>query len=146
MFKSINFDTSDAHDKYLLYSQFVTWYCKETSIVPLSDYAHNPVYQELAKLNDYFKNADEKTFTDLIHGKGYTNEIEKINRDDSDLFITITLKAASMKKMRLRVTGYYHDKYLYPLSCEGLIMIFIEYGVNKPKCVAVNRRMKKKIT
>ena len=66
--------------------------------MPLSDYAHNPVYQELAKLNDYFKNADEKTFTDLIHRKGYTNEIEKINRDDSDLFITITLKAASMKK------------------------------------------------
>ena len=49
-----------------------------------------------------------------------------------------------MKKMRLRVTGYYQDKYLYPLSCEGLIMNFIKYGVNKPKCVAVNRRMKKK--
>ena len=51
-----------------------------------------------------------------------------------------------MKRMRLPVTGYYQDKYLYPLSCEGLIMNFIEYGVNKPKCVAVNRRMKKKIT
>ena len=49
-----------------------------------------------------------------------------------------------MKRMRLRVTGHYQDKYLYPLSCEGLIMNFIVYGVNKPKCVAVNRRMKKK--
>ena len=92
MFKSIKFDTSDAHGKYLLYSQFFTWYCKKSSIVPLSDYAHNPVYQELAKLNDYFKNADEKTFIDLIHGKGYTNEIEKINRDDSDFLSRSRLK------------------------------------------------------
>ena len=59
---------------------------------------HNPVYQELLKLNDYFANADEKVFIDLRRGKGYTNEIEKINRDDGDLSITITLKAAATKK------------------------------------------------
>ena len=44
--------------------------------------------------------------------KGYMNELEKINADNSDLLITITLKAATKKKMRLRVTGYYQGKYL----------------------------------
>ena len=97
-FTSVKFDTSDTHNKYLLYSQFVAWYYKGSSIAPLSDYVHNPVYQELLKLNDYFANADEKVFIDLRRGKGYTNEIEKINRDDGDLSITITLKAAATKK------------------------------------------------
>ena len=82
----------------MLYSQFIAWYYKGSSIAPLSDYVHNPVYQELLKLNDYFANADEKVFIDLRRGKGYTNEIEKINRDDGDLSITITLKAAATKK------------------------------------------------
>ena len=82
----------------MLYSQFVAWYYKGSSIAPLSDYAHNPVYQELLKLHDYFANADEKVFIDLRREKGYTNEIEKINRDDGDLSITITFKAAATKK------------------------------------------------
>ena len=28
LINSVKFDTSDAHDKYLLYTQFVAWYCK----------------------------------------------------------------------------------------------------------------------
>ena len=97
-FKSVKLDTSDALDKYLLYSQFVAWYRKGLSIVPLSDYEHNPVYQELPKLNNYFTNADEKIFIDLRLGKKYTNQIQKINREDSDLLIRITFKAAATKK------------------------------------------------
>ena len=82
----------------MLYSQFVAWYRKGLSIVPLSDYEHNPLYQELPKLNNYFTNADEKIFIDLRLGKEYTNQIEKINREDSDLLIRITFKAAATKK------------------------------------------------
>ena len=66
--------------------------------MPLSDYEHNPLYQELPKLNNYFTNADEKIFIDLRLGKEYTNQIEKINREDSDLLIRITFKAAATKK------------------------------------------------
>ena len=35
-----NFLFSDAHDKYLLYMEFVAWYCKGCSVVPLPDYAN----------------------------------------------------------------------------------------------------------
>ena len=103
-FNSVKFDTSDAHDKYLLYTQFLAWYCKGSSIAPLSDYTHNPIFQEMPIMNQYFTSADEKIFTNLRRGKGYTNETEKINTDDSDMSIKITLKAAAAKKMRLRVT------------------------------------------
>ena len=48
------------------------------------DFAHNQVYQELPKLNDYFTTAEEKIFIDFRRRKAYTNEIEKRNRNDSD--------------------------------------------------------------
>ena len=97
-FKSVKFDTSDAHDKYLLYTQFIAWHCKGSSKDPLSDYAHNPVYQELPTQKQYFTNANKKIYIDLRRGKGYTNEIKKLNRDDSDLSITITFKKAAAAK------------------------------------------------
>ena len=133
-FNSIKFDTSDPRDKYLLYSQFVAWYCKGSSIALLSDYAHNLIFQELPIQNQYFTNAAEKNFIDLRRQKGYSNKIEKLNRDESDLSITFTLKNAATKKMRLRVTGYYHGEYLYSLSNEEL-MNYKEYWINKQKSI-----------
>ena len=96
-FNSVKFDTDDAHDKYLCYSQFFAWYCKGSSIAPLSDCLHNPIFQELPTQSEYFGSADDKIFIDLSRGKAYTNEVEKTNRDDSDLSVTITLKTATTK-------------------------------------------------
>ena len=90
----------------------------------------------MATLKQYFTIADEKFFIDLRCRKSYTNEIEKLNRDDSDLSIAITFKKAAAKKMRLRVTGYYQGEYLYSLSSERLIMNYKEYNVNKQKSIA----------
>ena len=96
----------------------------------------NPAYQGLLTQKQYFTTADEKFFIDLRCGKGYTNEIEKLNRDDSDLLITITLKTLLLlQKMRLRVTGYYQGKYLYSLLNEGLIMNYKEYSVNMQQSI-----------
>lgn len=136
-FNTVKFDTSDAHDKYLLYMQFVAWYCKGSSVIPLSDYVNNLTFQELPDLNDYFTNSDEKMFIDLRRGKCYTGELEKINRDDSDLTITVTLKATTTKKTRLHVTGHYQGEYLYSLSNEGLIMNYKVYRVSKPNSIAL---------
>ena len=134
-FSSVKLDTDDLHNKSLLYNQFVAWYCKGSSIAPLSDYANNPVFQELITLSKYFTSADEKIFIDLRRRKGWTNETEKLNRDDSNLTITIKLKAAAAEKMRLHVTGYYQGKNLNSMSREGLIVNYKEYGVNKQKSV-----------
>ena len=100
-FNSVKFDTADAHDKYLLCSQFVVWYCKGSSIAPLWDYVYNRIYQELPTMSEYFARADEKFFIDLRRGKGYTDEIEKLNRDDSNLSVTITVKNAAAKKIEI---------------------------------------------
>ena len=39
--------------------------------------------------------SDERLYTDLRRGQGYTGELEKINRNDSSLTLTITLKQAA---------------------------------------------------
>ena len=82
-------------------------------------------------MSECFTSADEKLFVDLRREKGYTNEIKKLNRDNSDLSVTIMLKNATAKKMRLRVIGYYQDEHLNLLSHNGLIINYKEYGVKK---------------
>ena len=42
----------------------------------------------------------------MRRSKGYTDEFEKINRDDSGLALILGFKEATAKKLRLRVTGY----------------------------------------
>ena len=47
----------------------------------------------------------------MRRSKGYTDELEKLNRDDSGLAVTIGLKEAAAEKLRLRTTGYSKAKY-----------------------------------
>ena len=51
-FNTVKFNMSDAHDKYLVYMQFVVWCCNGSSMVPLSNYANKLTFQELPDLND----------------------------------------------------------------------------------------------
>lgn len=64
---------------------------------------------------EYFLSPEENIFIDLRGEKAYTNEIEKLNRDDSDLAIIIQLKTLVAEKMILCVTGYYQGEYLYSM-------------------------------
>ena len=75
--------------------------------------------------------ANEKIFIGLRCRKGYTNEIKKLKKDDSDLTIIIQPKVLVAKKVRLCVSGYSQGEYLY--SREGLVINYKEYGVNKQK-------------
>ena len=132
-FNSIKFDLTDEEDRYILYNALVAWETKGSSIVPEADYLHNKVKQELPKRNTYFTDSDEKVYIDLRRSKGYTGEFERVNRDDSDLIVTVDLKKAAAKKMRLYVTGYYQGEYMYMLTKDGLIMSRKEYSVVKIK-------------
>ena len=69
------------------------------------------MFQELSTTNEYSTTADEKTFIDLRRRKVYTDELEKSHKDDSNLKITINLKAARARKMRLQVIGYFQGEY-----------------------------------
>ena len=68
------------------------------SIAPLKDYAHNKTYQKSVRQEKYFTDSDEKVYIDLGRRKGHTGEFQRVNHDDSDLTITVELKAPKQKK------------------------------------------------
>ena len=132
-FNTIKFNLEDEEDCFILYNAFVAWVTKGSSIVPESDYLYNETRQQLPNRNTYFTNSDEKVYIDIRRSKGYTGEFERVNRDDSDLVVTVDLKNAAAKKMRLYVTAYYQGEYMYMLTKDGLVMNHKEYSIAKIK-------------
>ena len=135
-FNTVKFDLEDEEDRYTLYNAFVAFVTDGSSIVAESEYMNNEVRQELPNRNTYFTDSDERVYIDIRRSKGFTGELERVNRDDSDLTVTVDLKAAATKKMRLRITGYFQGEYNYMISSNGLIMNYKEYGVSKIKTAA----------
>ena len=74
---------------------------------------------------------DDSILMDMRKSKGHTDEIEKLNRDDSGIAVTIILKEATNKKLRLRVTGSSQAEYRYLLSNKGYIMSYKNYNISK---------------
>ena len=123
---------TDEHDKYLMYRNFVGWATGQGCPVgPLTQYANNEIYKELIKYEDYYSQlkSDEKLYVDLRRGRGYSNELERIVQNDSSLTLTITLRTAAAKKMRLRVVGYYQGEYIYTMTNIGLLLSYKDYGI-----------------
>ena len=113
------YDVDNEDDKHWLYSMFVGYSCDGYTAAPLT-----VKFQELPKVRNYLTNTDEKLYIDMRRSKSYTDKLEKLTQDDSDLVLTIKLKAAATKKLRLRVTGYSQAEYYYTLSNRGMIMSY----------------------
>ena len=63
------------------------------SSAPLTQYENNDISREIIEQEKYFEDkSDERTYIDMRRSKGYTDELEKINRDDSGIALTIKLK------------------------------------------------------
>ena len=54
---------------------------------------------------------DDRIYIDMRRNQGYTDELEKLTRDDSGLAVVINLKEAAKNKMRLRITGFSRAEY-----------------------------------
>ena len=54
---------------------------------------------------------DDRIYIDMRRNQGYTDELEKLTRDDSGLTVVINLKEAAKNKMRLRITGFSRAEY-----------------------------------
>ena len=67
----------------------------------------------------------------MRRSKGYTDQLEKINRDDSGLAVIIGFKEVAAKKLRLQMMGYSQGEYWYLLSNNGYIMSFKNYNISK---------------
>ena len=103
--------------KYLLYKQFVAWSCNGCSTAPLSDYRNNPVYQELIDEEDYCaERCNERIYLDLRASPGYTNKVEKLERNDSKMNLHLLLKSVASKNLRARVWAHSIGEHLYILS------------------------------
>ena len=90
----MDFDFENDFYKHQLYKQLVAYYCKGCSSAFLTDYDYNKILQELTTEVNYLKHSD---VVDLERSKGYTNELEKIIRNDNNLNETINLKTAVKK-------------------------------------------------
>ena len=89
----------------------------------MTEYINNPIYQELINEDDYFgSKSDERIYLDLRTSSGYTNEAEKLERNDSKINLHILLKSAATKKLRLRVWAHSIGEYLYILARSELTL------------------------
>ena len=88
-YSAINTMTLDINNdtlKNLLWKQYIAWHCDGYTNTPVLDYINNPVFQKLLPENTYMSNtSDERIFIDLRDCLGYTNEMERPNRNDSKL-------------------------------------------------------------
>ena len=75
-------------------------------------------------------------YLEIRISKGYTDEQENLTRDHSRHALTVMLKDATTKKMRLRMTGYSQGEYYYAMLQCGLIMQYKNYGITKDKNIA----------
>ena len=74
---------------------------------------------------------DDRMYIDMRRSKGYTDELEKINCDDSGIALTISLKEAATKKLRFRITEFFQAEYWYLLSNMGYIISCKNYNISK---------------
>ena len=126
------YDMDNLTQKHLLYKQFVAWACDNCSVAPLTDYINNPIYQELVDEDQYSENkSDERVYLDLRASSGYTNEVEKLERNNSKINLAITLKNAATKKLRLRIWAHSIADYLYILTTSGLTLRHKTYSISQ---------------
>ena len=74
---------------------------------------------------------NDRIYVDMRRSKGYADELEKINRDESRIALTISLKEANGKKMRFRITSFSQGEFWYLLSNRGYIMSYKNYNISK---------------
>ena len=117
----------------------VAYNCEGCSSVPLTQYKNNEIYQEMTEGDEFTtNNRDDRILINMRRSKGYTNELEKLNRDDSGLAVVINFKEVAAKKLRLRVTGFSQTEYWYLLSNKGYIMSYKNYNISKAEKIISN--------
>ena len=128
----LSYDFEKDDDRNILYKKFIAKQCNGCSTAPLAQYKNNEIYQEITAEDDYTtNNTNDRIWINMRWSKGYTDQLEKINRDDSGLAVIIGFKEAAAKKLRLQITGYSQGECWYLLSNKGYIMSFKNYNISK---------------
>ena len=110
----LSYDFSREDEKFLLYKMLVARSCEGCSSTPLTQYKNKPIYQEITEEDKFNDNErDDRIYIDMRRSNSYTDELEKSNRDDSGIALTISLKEAAAKKLRFRITEFSQAEYWY---------------------------------
>ena len=127
------FDLEKDEDKNILYQMLVAYNWEGCSSAPLTQYKNNEIYQKMTKEEEFTTNdRDDRIRIDMRRSKGYTDELEKLNCDDSGLAVVINFKEAGAKKLRFRVTGFSQAEYWYLLSNKVyIIILYKSYNISK---------------
>ena len=73
--------------------------CQGCSSAPLTQYKNNEIYQEMIRKDEFTRNQrDDRVLIDMRRSKGCTDKLEKLNRDDSGIAVTVALKKAAARK------------------------------------------------
>ena len=98
--------------------------CGGCSSAPLTQYKNNPIYQEIMDEDKFTHNArDDRIYIDLSRSKGYTDELEKNNRDDSGIALTNSLKEAATKKNKIQNYRIFSSRILVLIIKQGLYYV-----------------------
>ena len=65
---------------------------------PLTNYVHNKIFQELPSEEELFSTTDTRAYIDVRDSKGYTGELQKLRRDDSNTVLYLLTITATNKK------------------------------------------------
>ena len=71
---------------------------------PITKYKNNETYQYITPEEEYRSNTRHDRIHIDMRSQGYTDELEKLTRDDGGLAVVINLKEAAQNKMRQRIT------------------------------------------
>ena len=118
-----------------MFKQFIARGCDGCSVAPLADYINNPIYQDLIEEDKFDRNvSDERLYLDLKASSGYTNEVEKLERNGSKINLGIALKNAATKKLPLSKTSEFLAN-IQSINTEILwCMKFVKYHYSYNLC------------
>ena len=74
----------------------------------------NPIFQELPDKETYFSlKSNEKFYFDLRASSGYVKEAERLERNDSEVNLQLTLKDTADFNLKVRIWAYSLSQSIY---------------------------------
>lgn len=71
---------------------FIAYNCDGFSTAPLTQHKSNKIYKEITKQDEFATDkTDERLYIDMRRSQWYTEELQKLTRDDSGVTLTVNL-------------------------------------------------------
>ena len=100
----LEYNYKNEDEKNIIYKMFIADKFNRCSTAPLTQYKNNEIYQDITPEEEYRANTkDDRNYIDVRRSQGYTDELEKLTRDDSSLAVVINLKEKENETMNNRI-------------------------------------------